>query len=182
MRYSIRWFKCKLKPPHKSTQNVVKVKLIPKNEDVSSYVPVPTNDAEMNTANSKGPCKDATDVSEMNATLPIAKSTFVRTSQPASKKSVKKNKFRRISAKWKNVRNRSLHAKFIPKCSAVIQKPRQFNKKKFLKSVRKHHILLNEDPDYKPSTKIANNTGIFDLHYVLSFTRENINIYPQLLS
>ena len=148
---------------NKTTQNVVKVKLIPENEDIPRYVPVQTNGEEIPTPNSKAPCTDARAVSQGNDTLPFPRPKLLSTSKGPTKKSVQKNKFRRITAKWKNVRNRSLHAKFIPKCSPVIQKPSDIKKKK--NSGRKHHITFNEDPDYKPTTKIQDDTGIFHSHY-----------------
>ena len=117
---------------NENADDVLKINILKENDHSSSYSPI-----------------DPIIGSEATSTEHIAVDC-----SPKKKESNKEKKFRSITAKWKGVRNRSLHTKFIKRLQPAIFtdiKRSDYNKR-HKQRPKIHHKGRTEhqDPEYKP--------------------------------
>ena len=93
---------------NKETQNVMKVKLIEENEDLSRYAPVPTKDEEMQNQNLqhlKGQTQNVEDTNEITGTSIVDEIPLLASQRNSGRRNLHKKTFRKVTARWNKVRN-----------------------------------------------------------------------------
>ena len=161
---------------NKESDDVVLVKLVPEDDDLSTYRRVDNSQKEVVVSN--------TDQFRTTKLSALQKPNNIKVARPCEMSKNKCHKLckkipkrmRRVTAKWSKARNRHLHSRFVKQEMWDLRKKwskiesnvgnlnGHFPEKKSVKNggscgKRKISMVHDEDPEYKPRNFIANFTG-----------------------
>ena len=162
---------------NKESDDVILVKLVPEDEDLSTYTPVEKSQKDFGMMNDKK--SSIGGISNKEKQLKSKVSKISTGDKPTTIPKVQKNRrvMHRATANWVKVCNRYVHSKFVKeelchlrkkwkKSDTNVEKlqernPHNTSRQMLRKNIKRKENYKDEDPDYKPTKCIEQLTGTF---------------------